>query len=170
MSELILSDDYIFYTVEGEGRYAGWPSVFMRLSMCNLTCQGFKTDIPTPFIDSIATNGIRFTNAYVSAPYCSPSRAGLLTGRYATRSKTKNPLRQRRRGSGIWNLVGESGQALRTPRVGEHMHMGIHMAMAMGMPAQGAPLRMEVWSAFIVRTGKPTSAGRSRQIRVRRTG
>ena len=43
MSELILSDDYIFYTVEGEGRYAGWPSVFMRLSMCNLTCQGFKT-------------------------------------------------------------------------------------------------------------------------------
>ena len=50
-----------------------------------LTCQGFKTDIPTPFIDSISTNGIRFTNAYVSAPYCSPSRAGLLTGRYATR-------------------------------------------------------------------------------------
>jgi|TARA_R110000868_G_scaffold138335_2_gene352376 6-pyruvoyltetrahydropterin 2'-reductase len=43
MSELFLSDDYVFYTIEGEGRYAGAPSVFMRLSMCNLTCQGFKS-------------------------------------------------------------------------------------------------------------------------------
>ena len=43
MSELFLSDDYVFYTIEGEGRYAGYPSVFMRLSMCNLTCQGFKS-------------------------------------------------------------------------------------------------------------------------------
>jgi len=42
-------------------------------------------DFPTPHIDSLARNGIRFTNAYVSAPYCSPSRAGLLTGRYQQR-------------------------------------------------------------------------------------
>ncbi len=42
-------------------------------------------DIPTPHIDSIAKNGFRFTNAYVSAPWCSPSRAGLLTGRYQQR-------------------------------------------------------------------------------------
>jgi arylsulfatase A-like enzyme len=41
--------------------------------------------IPTPNIDSIAKNGIRFTNGYVSGPYCSPTRAGLLTGRYQTR-------------------------------------------------------------------------------------
>ena len=40
---IFLSDDKIFYTVEGEGEYAGIPSVFMRLSMCNLTCQGFKS-------------------------------------------------------------------------------------------------------------------------------
>src|SRR2546423_15696268 len=42
-------------------------------------------DIPTPHIDSIAKNGIRCTNGYVSGPYCSPTRAGLMTGRYQTR-------------------------------------------------------------------------------------
>jgi arylsulfatase A-like enzyme len=41
--------------------------------------------IPTPHIDSIAKNGIRISNGYVAATYCSPSRAGLLTGRYPTR-------------------------------------------------------------------------------------
>ncbi|MCL5746416.1 MAG: sulfatase-like hydrolase/transferase [Acidobacteria bacterium] len=38
-------------------------------------------DVPTPNIDSIARNGYRFTDGYVSAAVCSPSRAGLLTGR-----------------------------------------------------------------------------------------
>lgn len=42
-------------------------------------------DIPTPNIDRLADSGIRFTNAYVSGPYCSPTRAGLLTGRYPQR-------------------------------------------------------------------------------------
>lgn len=42
-------------------------------------------DLPTPHIDSIATNGIRFPQGYVSGPYCSPTRAGLMTGRYQTR-------------------------------------------------------------------------------------
>lgn len=42
-SYLFLSDDKIFYTIEGEGEYAGRPSVFMRLSMCNLTCKGFAS-------------------------------------------------------------------------------------------------------------------------------
>jgi arylsulfatase A-like enzyme len=46
--------------------------------------QGNK-QIPTPNIDSIAKNGVRFTNGYVAATYCSPCRAGLLTGRYPTR-------------------------------------------------------------------------------------
>jgi len=46
--------------------------------------QGSKTHL-TPHIDSIAANGIRFSNGYVSASVCSPSRAGLLTGRYQQR-------------------------------------------------------------------------------------
>lgn len=42
-------------------------------------------DIPTPRIDAIAHAGVRFTQGYVSAPCCAPSRAGLLTGRYQQR-------------------------------------------------------------------------------------
>src|SRR5687768_2690930 len=42
-------------------------------------------DIPTPNIDALARGGIRFTDAYVSGPYCSPTRAGLLTGKYPQR-------------------------------------------------------------------------------------
>ncbi|MBM3957414.1 MAG: sulfatase-like hydrolase/transferase, partial [Gemmatimonadetes bacterium] len=44
-----------------------------------------SADIPTPHIDSLAINGVRCTDAYVTAPVCSPSRAGLLTGRYQNR-------------------------------------------------------------------------------------
>src|SRR5262245_24049401 len=50
----------------------------------DLGCHGGK-DVPTPNIDSIAKNGARCTNGYVSCPYCSPTRAGLLTGRYQQR-------------------------------------------------------------------------------------
>ena len=40
---IYLSEDKLFYTLEGEGEYIGQPSVFMRLSMCNLTCKGFAS-------------------------------------------------------------------------------------------------------------------------------
>ncbi|GEP42756.1 sulfatase family protein [Brevifollis gellanilyticus] len=56
-----------------------------------LGCYGFK-EVPTPNIDSIAANGIRFTNGYVSAPLCSPSRAGLMTGRYQQRFGHENNM------------------------------------------------------------------------------
>lgn len=42
-------------------------------------------DIPTPNLDALVASGVRFTSGYVSGPYCSPSRAGLVTGRYQTR-------------------------------------------------------------------------------------
>ncbi|HVR36350.1 MAG TPA: sulfatase-like hydrolase/transferase, partial [Methylomirabilota bacterium] len=43
------------------------------------------TEIPTPHLDRLAREGVRFTDAYVTAPYCAASRAALLTGRYQTR-------------------------------------------------------------------------------------
>lgn len=46
-------------------------------------CQG--GDLPTPNLDRLAAGGVRFTSGYVSAPLCSPSRAGFLTGRYQQR-------------------------------------------------------------------------------------
>jgi arylsulfatase A-like enzyme len=50
-------------------------------------------DIPTPNIDRIANEGVKFTNGYVSYPVCGPSRAGLITGRYQDRfGFGRNPL------------------------------------------------------------------------------
>ncbi len=46
--------------------------------------QGGK-QIPTPHLDSLAAGGVQFTNGYVSCPVCSPTRAGLSTGRYQQR-------------------------------------------------------------------------------------
>ena len=40
-----------------------------------------STEIPTPHLDRLADSGIQFTQGYVSASVCSPSRAGLMTGR-----------------------------------------------------------------------------------------
>jgi arylsulfatase A-like enzyme len=48
-------------------------------------CYGGKL-APTPHIDSLASNGVRFTDGYVSACVCAPSRVGLMTGRYQARS------------------------------------------------------------------------------------
>ncbi len=50
----------------------------------DLGCQGCL-DFETPNIDALAGEGLRLTQGYVSHPYCSPSRAGILTGRYQQR-------------------------------------------------------------------------------------
>jgi len=49
----------------------------------DISAQGSR--IPTPNIDALARSGVRFTNGYVTAAVCAPSRAGLLTGRAQTR-------------------------------------------------------------------------------------
>ncbi|MBU6175154.1 MAG: sulfatase-like hydrolase/transferase, partial [Planctomycetes bacterium] len=74
-------------------------------------------DVPTPHIDALAAAGVRCTNGYVTAPYCSPSRAGFLTGKVQTRfghefnphngdeDKLGLPLDQRT----IADVLGEAG-------------------------------------------------------------
>ena len=47
-------------------------------------------EIKTPNIDALANNGVSFKNAYVTHPYCGPSRVGLLTGRYQARFGMEN--------------------------------------------------------------------------------
>lgn len=47
-------------------------------------------DIPTPNLDRLRAQGVRFANSYVSHPFCSPTRAGLLTGRYQQRFGHEN--------------------------------------------------------------------------------
>lgn len=71
-----------------KGRRSRKPNIVVivadDLGYGELGVQGCK-DLPTPNIDSIARNGVRFTSGYVSCPVCSPTRAGLMTGRYQQR-------------------------------------------------------------------------------------
>jgi hypothetical protein len=62
---LILADDF------------GWGDT---------SCNNPKSPIKTPHIDRIANEGIRFTNAHTPSSVCTPTRYGLLTGRYPWRS------------------------------------------------------------------------------------
>lgn len=50
----------------------------------DLGCTG-QTDYPTPALDRLAGEGIRFTQAYANAPLCTNTRVGLITGRYQYR-------------------------------------------------------------------------------------
>lgn len=61
----------------------------------DLACYG-NPHVRTPHIDRLAREGTRFTAAYAPAPVCSPSRAGILTGRWPVRS-------------GITDAIGEAG-------------------------------------------------------------
>jgi arylsulfatase A-like enzyme len=89
-------------------------------------------DIPTPNLDKLAARSLRCTNGYVSHPFCSPTRAGLLSGRYQQRFGHENnpawlpddpkvglPLSQ----STIAQVLGSAGY--RTGCVGK-WHLGAH--------------------------------------------
>ncbi|MBN1387562.1 MAG: arylsulfatase [Bacteroidales bacterium] len=53
-------------------------------------CYNDQSLIPTPNIDRLASEGILFTDAHSPASVCSPSRYGLLTGRYSWRTRLKS--------------------------------------------------------------------------------
>ncbi|MES2922997.1 MAG: sulfatase-like hydrolase/transferase [Verrucomicrobiota bacterium] len=70
----------------------------------DLSCYGGAT--PTPAIDRMAKEGIRFTHFYANAPICSPSRTALLTGQYPQRWRITSFLENRQanaaRGMAQW--------------------------------------------------------------------
>jgi len=68
------------------------------MGYADLTCYGNK-GVHTDHVDRLASEGIRFTQFYVNAPICSPSRCALLTGQYGARWKIA-PLIERLAGEG----------------------------------------------------------------------
>ncbi len=56
----------------------------------DVRCLNPAGKIPTPNLDALATSGMTFTDAHSPSGVCSPTRYGLMTGRYAWRSKLKN--------------------------------------------------------------------------------
>lgn len=86
---LLLPDWLRAQTAPSPGAAAGAkPNIIIivadDLGYADIGVHGCK-DIPTPNIDSIAANGVRCASGYVTCPVCSPTRAGLLTGRYQQR-------------------------------------------------------------------------------------
>ena len=59
------------------------------LGIGNVGCYGADKTVKTPNIDALARSGTRYTNAY-TVPLCGPSRAAILTGRYAFRTGATN--------------------------------------------------------------------------------
>jgi len=81
------------------------PNVLIMLAddagYADLSCFG-SPNIKTPNLDALASRGVRFTDFYASAPNCSPSRAGLLTGRFPART-------------GIYSYVPHGGGPMHLP-------------------------------------------------------
>ncbi|HEY0944333.1 MAG TPA: sulfatase-like hydrolase/transferase [Opitutaceae bacterium] len=69
------------------------------LCYADLSCYG-ATGYRTPNLDQLATEGVRFTDAYAIAPVCSPTRVGLMTGRYPARTR-----------AGLWEPLTGAGDA-----------------------------------------------------------
>lgn len=78
----------------------------------DLGCMGSK-ELKTPFIDELAENGIKFTSMYSASPVCSPSRAGLLTGRYPGNAGVRAILAGHRKASGLTPKVPTLATALK---------------------------------------------------------
>ena len=55
----------------------------------DLTCYNAESKAPTPHLDQLAKDGVRFTDGHSNSAVCTPSRYGLLTGRYAWRTRLK---------------------------------------------------------------------------------
>jgi arylsulfatase A-like enzyme len=56
----------------------------------DVACMNPEGKIPTPHVDRLAREGVRFTDAHSGSAVCSPTRYGVLTGRYAFRSRMKS--------------------------------------------------------------------------------
>jgi arylsulfatase A-like enzyme len=88
---LVLSAASVFFLGSGDSSRAEQhqrPNIILILAddlgYADLGCQG-SGDVSTPHIDSVAANGVRCTDGYVTAPQCAPARAALITGRYQNR-------------------------------------------------------------------------------------
>ena len=73
------------------------------LGYADLSCYGRK-DYQTPHLDKLASQGVKFMNAYAAGPLCTPTRTAFMTGRYPAR--TPVGLMEPLRGSYKDSIVG----------------------------------------------------------------
>lgn len=113
-------------------------------------CYNPSSKIPTPNIDRLAEEGMRFTDAHAAGPLCHPSRYGLLTGRYPFRIDVsvwpKRPLIEE--GQMTFASLLKS-QGYRTAMVGK-WHLGF-LEVGYDQPLSGGPLSCGFDSFFGMR-------------------
>ena len=114
----------------------------------DLSCYG-STKINTPNVDGLASKGMRFTDAYVGASLCSPSRYSFLTGRYSWRTRLKTgvlkpfepPLIEENRTT-VASMLKRKGYF--TACVGK-WHLGLHWSLKHDAGADAAETVFDSW-------------------------
>lgn len=90
--------------LSGTARAVERPNIVLFLADdlggADVGCYGAR-DIRTPRIDSLARDGVRFTQCYSNGPVCTPTRAALLSGRYQQRFGLEWALTLQDRGYGL---------------------------------------------------------------------
>ena len=113
-------------------------------------CFNAQSKIPTPHIDSIARDGMRFTDAHAPGPLCHMSRYGLLTGRYPFRTDVTIWPTQPLIAPGQMTIASlAKSQDYRTAMVGK-WHVGFH-ENGYGKPLRGGPIDCGFDSYFGIR-------------------
>ena len=131
-------------------------------------CYNGASKILTPRMDRLASEGVRFTDAHSPSALCSPSRYGLLTGRYGWRTRLQKgvlmgydpPLIEPGRAT-IASLLKASGYA--TAMIGK-WHVGLQWSTKDGRPAEdvidhASPLKSDVRLQENIDFGKPVGGG-----------
>ena len=138
MKNITLTACALAFIVLGFSAYgaANRPNVVIILAddlgYGDLGCYNANSNIPTPNLDRLATEGMRFTDAHSPSGVCTPTRYGVLTGRYAWRSRLKSgvlggyspPLIEKGRAT-VASLLRKKGY--RTACIGK-WHLGFHEA------------------------------------------
>ena len=118
----------------------------------DVSCYNPQSRIPTPHVDRLAAEGMRFTDAHTPSAVCTPTRYGLLTGRYCWRTRLKYrvldgfdpPLIEPGQVT-VASLLKKQGYA--TAAIGK-WHLGMQWTDTNGNPVPAVPLE---------RTGPPRS-------------
>lgn len=126
----------------------------------DLTCLNKASKIPTPNTDRIANEGIRFTDAHSPSAVCSPTRYGVLTGRYSWRTRLKKGVLQVHSPAlidpermTVASLLKKHGYA--TTGVGK-WHLGLNLVTKDGKPAETGCSNVDFTKPI---SGGPTDLG-----------
>jgi len=157
--------EFLNGTVHADDTSAGKPNIVLILAddlgYGDVSCYYPEGRIKTPNIDSLASSGVRFSDAHTNAAQCSPTRYGVLTGRYAWRTSLKKgvvgslakPLIENERMT-IASLLKNNGYD--TACIGK-WHVGLDWPIREGKAPLDESGKRNPWA--LVEWNKPLKAG-----------